>query len=400
MNQNILASLLAFATIAISAWALFKYVILLEIRIEPAIFKKIYNSNQTAWKIIFSEEVKIELRVPSDYTALMKYKSYPIFFIMHSERLLNAGWQGKDYVSKIICLRWQHKKVSNFLHDLCDNKIGPSSEIPVYIITPNFVDSIGKIKTCENIPIQPRQIWQDIEREIDETIKNDGKRFGTILYGPPGNGKTSFIKYIAEKYKLPIYYITFSPEYDNISIMMMFAQIPPKSLVILEDFDSYFDKRQCIMQNNYSGVSGNARFTFDTIINSLDGVYTSYNKNIFILTSNNIDKIDDSLKYRPSRFKIVRQFPNPDKNTIEKFLLSPWPEFVNDVNFDQLIRLAEFQRQNITLTKALHMLSLPLPNKVFKIAERIYYNKLNSNINSSDSENLLQACSEFDAYIN
>ena len=119
MNPNLLATLIAFATISISAWAIFKYIIMLEIRIEPAIFKKIYQSSDISWKIIFTEEVKIENRSPVEYSALMKYKDYPFFYIIHSERLLNAGWQGKDHISKIVCLRWQHKNVIKFIVNLC-----------------------------------------------------------------------------------------------------------------------------------------------------------------------------------------------------------------------------------------------------------------------------------------
>lgn len=399
MNPNLLATLIAFATISISAWAIFKYIIMLEIRIEPAIFKKIYQSSDISWKIIFTEEVKIENRSPVEYSALMKYKDYPFFYIIHSERLLNAGWQGKDHISKIVCLRWQHKNVIKFIVNLCENKIQNHAETPVYLITPNFVDSIGKIKTTSIFPIQPKQIWQDIEDHVTQTIETKNSKFGFILHGPPGNGKTSFIKYIAEKNKLPIYYITFSPEYDNFAIMLLFAQIPPRSMVILEDFDSYFDKRQCVMQNNSAGTNLGSRFTFDTILNSLDGVYTSYDRNIFVLTANNVEKVDDSLKFRPSRFKIVREFQNPAQDTIDKFLQTPWNKHVPDVNYDQLVRLTEFQRQGVKFTKALYMLSLPLPKKVFEFAERICQNKVKENINTSDIDNFLQACSEFDAYI-
>ena len=186
---------------------------------------------------------------------------------------------------------------------------------------------------------------------------------------------------------------------NNFAIMLLFAQIPPRSMVILEDFDSYFDKRQCVMQNNSAGANLGSRFTFDTILNSLDGVYTSYDRNIFVLTANNVEKVDDSLKFRPSRFKIVREFQNPAQDTIDKFLQAPWNKHVPAVNYDQLVRLTEFQRQGVKFTKALYMLSLPLPKKVFEFAERICQNKVKENINTSDIDNFLQACSEFDAYI-
>jgi len=401
MTTNLITSLIAVATICISAWAFFKYVILLEVRIEPALFKKIYGCTESCWKLIFAEEIKLEKRAPVDYMALIKFSGYPAFYLTNSERLLNAGWHGKDQVARIICLRWQYKGIQTFLSDLVQDKIKSQNKIPVYLITPNFVDEIGKIKTNIISPVQPKEIWYDLDQMTKEVVETKDSKVGFILHGPPGNGKTSFIKYLSEKYNLPIFYITFSPEYDNFSILLMFAQIPPKSLVILEDFDSYFDGRNCVMQNfaGSSNGAGGARFTFDTIINSLDGVYTSYDRNVFILTSNNIDKIDDSLKYRPSRFKVVREFPNPNKSVIRSFLSESWSNYTHDINYDQLIRLAEFQRQGISFTQAYHMLCLKLPGDVYTLAENISKNKSEQNINTTDEMNFLEACNQFNLLV-
>ena len=52
-------------------------------------------------------------------------------------------------------------------------------------------------------------------------------------------------------------------------------------------------------------------FTFDVILSVLDGVYNEYNQVLFVMTCNDIDKIDDSLKNRPSRFKYVREITGP-----------------------------------------------------------------------------------------
>lgn len=381
----------------ISAWAIVKYVITMELRIEPAVFKHIYNSlDLTAHKTIFTEEIRIENRASVEFVAFLKYKESPYFYISHGERLLNAGWHGKDFTTRITFFRFQHKRMCEFLKNLCEYKINHKQEIPVYVLTPNFVDNIGKIKTKSIQPIQPKNIWGDIEEQIQNCLAEEHKKVGIILHGPPGNGKTSFIKYIAEKYKMPTYYITFSPEYDNISIMAMFAQIPQKSLVILEDFDSYFDKRQCIMQNNVSGTASTVRFTFDTILNSLDGVYNSYDKTVFIMTANDIEKIDNSLKCRPSRFKIVREFPNPAKEVVDRFVPEPWNKYIKNVNYDQLMRVAEFKNQGYKITKVFEMLSLDLPKEVFDLAQKIYEQRILNNIEGNADNDFLKACQQFD----
>jgi len=149
------------------------------------------------------------------------------------------------------------------------------------------------------------------------------------------------------------------------------------------------------MQNSSIGINA-PKFTFDTILNSLDGVYTSFDKTIFILTANDIEKVDESLKHRPSRFKIVREFPNPNTETINRFIPEPWNKHVENVNFDQLIRLAEFKNQGYTLSKSLSMLSLPLPQEVFDIAKKIYEDRMINNIEGDADSDFIKACQQFD----
>jgi len=397
IDQNLITLLFAVGAGLISAWAIIKYVITMELRIKPAVFKHIYYSlDLTTHKTVFSEEIRIENRTSVEFVAFIKYEESPYFYINHGERLLSAGWHGKDFTTRITFLRFQHKKMCEFLKNLCEYKINHKQEIPVYITTPNFVDNIGKIRTKSICPIQPKNIWSDIEGEIQDCLESEYKKVGIILHGPPGNGKTSFIKYIAEKYKMPTYYITFTPEYDNISIMTMFSHIPKKSLVILEDFDSYFDKKQCTMQNNLNGAASTVKFTFDTILNSLDGVYNSYEKTVFIMTANDIEKVDNSLKCRPSRFKIVREFPNPNKETIDRFIPEPWNKFITNVNYDQLMRIAEFKNKGHTITKVFEMLSLDQPKEVFALAQKIYEDRMINNIEGNAESDFLKACQQFD----
>jgi hypothetical protein len=65
---------------------------MMEMRLEPAIFKHIYSSLDVATcKIIFSEEIKIENRSALEFSAIIKYKESPFFWVNHGERLLNAG---------------------------------------------------------------------------------------------------------------------------------------------------------------------------------------------------------------------------------------------------------------------------------------------------------------------
>ena len=56
-------------------------------------------------------------------------------------------------------------------------------------------------------------------------------------------------------------YLYLNPEYNNYDIACMFASVPRRSLVLMEDFDNYFDKRTCLMKNDQ------VKFTFDAVDN-------------------------------------------------------------------------------------------------------------------------------------
>jgi hypothetical protein len=71
-TQNLFTLVLTLGTALVSIWALFKYVITMEMRLEPAIFKHIYSSlDVSTFKVIFSEEIKIENRSALEFSAIL-----------------------------------------------------------------------------------------------------------------------------------------------------------------------------------------------------------------------------------------------------------------------------------------------------------------------------------------
>ena len=348
--MNWITSILALSGIAFGIWAIIKYLILVEIRIDNNTFRTLYDICKDESKFIVDEECFTEIRHPVIYRAFCFNKKFPWFYINHYERLLQAGFQGKDSVTSIICTRWNYKNIKTFLEislkQLQINLFG----IPVRIATPWVTDKIGAIKSA-NYPIFPESLWKDFDDEIESTLLNNSKT-GAILYGEPGNGKTSYIKYLAVKHNLPITIITFVPEFTNIDIMFMFSQISSDTIVLLEDFDNYFDGRKCIIGEGNNGSNNTGiKFTFDVILNCLDGVYNSYERVVFILTANNIEKIDMALRSRPSRFKYVKCFSNPDLELKTK-LIEEWGETAVNLNLDQILRLKEFKQLGFSIEES------------------------------------------------
>ena len=332
-----------FFTIAASffaAWAVLRYIILIEIRIDENTFKILYDLSRNDKKILLQEEFTHEKKYPVSYSAFCFFKKSPFFYITHEERLMQAGWTAKDYVSKVVLFRVSYKKFKNYLIS-CHKK---NTTIPVDLLMPYASDKIGHIKNQNYNPIYLNKLCESFEKEVESKSKTSA-----ILYGNPGCGKTTFVKHLATKYNLPIKIVTFSPEFTNHDLLVLFSQIPNDCIVLLEDFDNYFHGRKCIIGED----NKNIKFTFDIILNALDGVYNNYENVIFIMTTNDLSKIDGSLKNRPSRFKYVIEFPNPDLDYIEKlFNNREYAEKTHGMNLDQILTINQYLSMGISFENA------------------------------------------------
>ena len=154
-----------------------------------------------------------------------------------------------------------------------------------------------------------------------QVISGERRKTGVIFHGDPGNGKSYFVRYLALKYKLPVYIVSFIPKMTNHSLIRMFSRVRGPGIVLFEDFDSYFEGRKCLMKD--------AEFTFDSILNVLDGMYSNPKGIIFFLTANDVRKLDPSIRERPSRFQFVRHIGPPSHEMIMRIF--------NDTDHEELI---------------------------------------------------------------
>lgn len=324
-------SLFTFFISSLSVFVFLKYFLIVELRVDENFYKLIYDlSKKTNKKIILHEEFTDGFRYPIEFSCFSKIDKYYIY-INHYERLLNAGWVGKDYATNLICFRWNYSGLKKFLQELSYK----NTDVPVDMIIPYSSDRIGSIGKKINEPISNIKSDYDFlslfEQDLEKMKKEELNKTGAILYGIPGNGKTFYIKYIAAKYDLPVKVVSFNPDWTNHDILNIFSQVPSKCMVLLEDFDNYFDKRECIIKSN------NIKFTFDTILNCFDGVYNNYKNVVFIMTVNDIEKVDESIKNRPSRFRYVVEFVNPNFETRMKILGDKkLAEETHGLNLDQV----------------------------------------------------------------
>jgi hypothetical protein len=161
-------------------------------------------------------------------------------------------------------------------------------------------------------------------------------RRGWLLHGPPGTGKTSFIRAIAEDLDLPIYVFHLSTLYDDeLQKAWQRMQRSVPCIALIEDIDAVFKGRE--------NVAG-GHLTFDCLLNCIDGIERT--GGIFVaVTTNRLDSLDtalgtptaDNSSTRPGRLDRVlkmRSLDEEGRRTICKRILAEWPEI-----WDEVVRL-------------------------------------------------------------
>eukprot|EP00727_Mastigamoeba_balamuthi_P014561 m51a1_g973 hypothetical protein (466) ;mRNA; r:390884-392769 len=113
-----------------------------------------------------------------------------------------------------------------------------------------------------------------------------------LLSGPPGAGKTSFIEFVASKFRMDVFSMTLSGMSD-FTFKRTVTAVPPGSLLLLEEIDTAFGKDQ-------------RSVTMSAFLNFLDGVGTPADCLIF-MTTNHVDRVDCRV-YRAARSQRV-EFP-------------------------------------------------------------------------------------------
>lgn len=151
---------------------------------------------------------------------------------------------------------------------------------------------------------QKEEIKEDMNEFLtgEDWYRQRGLAFrrGYIFHGPAGSGKSSLCAALAGFFGLDIYFVPGKAALDDDDLMHGFRTLPPRCIVLLEDVDAGFLKRD-------SGTSTRDKggFSLSGLLNVLDGVAAPEGR-IVIMTTNDIKRVDAAL-IRPGRVdKIVR----------------------------------------------------------------------------------------------
>lgn len=163
---------------------------------------------------------------------------------------------------------------------------------------------------------------------------------GILLYGKPGNGKTSIIRTIMSEYNFKPVTIVAGANDDAVREAFAYAEEQSPSLLYFEDLDSLFEK----------GVD------ISTFLNLMDGI-SAKNGLLVIATANEVKKLKANITDRPSRFDRKFEIPLPN-HEMAYIYLKKWFDNLSPKKGKELAKYAEKYEFSYAYLKELYISSM------------------------------------------
>jgi chaperone BCS1 len=211
------------------------------------------------------------------------------------------------------------KLLQNFIQHAIDLRINRELD-KISILIPSSYNNewirakLGNNRKLSSIVLkqgQTESILGDLQQFFNAKKRYDELgipwRRGYLLFGPPGTGKTSLVTALASELSLNV--CALSLALANITderIGNLLSTVPPRSIILLEDIDSFFkhrDKADASVKLSYSGF-----------INALDGV-AAHEGSVIFLTTNHPELIDEAA-IRSGRVDFRMELTHCDKHQL------------------------------------------------------------------------------------
>jgi chaperone BCS1 len=143
-------------------------------------------------------------------------------------------------------------------------------------------------------------------------------RRGYLLYGPPGNGKTTLVLAAAGELNLSVAVLSLSNRsLSDDALRSLVDVLPPATLLLIEDVDCVFKTERATTEQTGVTLSG--------LLNALDGV-SSREGRVLFLTTNHPERLDPAL-IRPGRVDRKIELGNASPDQARRLFLWFYQDF-------------------------------------------------------------------------
>ena len=169
-------------------------------------------------------------------------------------------------------------------------------------------------RTMESVALPPEQkerITLDLKTFLEAEEQYNRLAIpwhrGYMFHGPPGTGKTSLVKALANEFNLDLWYISLADLKAESSLLGLLAEVGPRSILLLEDIDT-----MRITHDRDGAEQGT--ISMSSLLNTLDGVATPHGL-ITVMTTNRFELLDPALT-RAGRMDMVEKLDYPTVATV------------------------------------------------------------------------------------
>lgn len=307
--------------------------------------------NKISVQTLYQDSI-VSWKTEKDYE---KFFAQGVFLIKHKNfefihaALFHKGNQNEDEISFFVIV--SEKNYQSYLN--CRN------DFDAWVLQRDRSNLHIRVVGGDDAPYTQDHSWEDLF--LPENIKNEVKNLvegfllnkdfyeenklpwkrGFILFGPPGNGKTSLIKTIIANFNFKPVTIIPGANDEIVYEAFSYAEEQSPSLLYFEDLDSLLEKSVDV----------------SLFLNLMDGI-SAKNGLLVVATANDFKKLKPSITDRPSRFDRKFEIPLPDQQMSYAYLKKWFSNLITAAKCKELAKYAVKYKFSYAYLKELYISSM------------------------------------------